>query len=63
MRIDIMFITLLHLFNQRIYCFYKIVYALIDLTKTKTKTKANRRCENYFNNVMFFKFVIKYLIN
>ena len=37
MRINIKHITLLYLFNYCIYCFYDILYALIDLTKTKTK--------------------------
>ena len=60
MRIDSLFIISLHLSEHRIQLFRKVIHALTDLKKTKTKTKIERS-ENQLN-VMFFKFAIEHSI-
>ena len=48
-RINIKFIITLLLYSQHIFNAYKVLYAIINLTKTKTTTKTNiiqQRSEN-----------------
>ena len=57
MRINIKYIILLYLFNYCIYRFYKVLYALIDLTKIKAKTKTKAKTKKNKNETNDVKII------
>ena len=66
MRIDDLFIILLHLSEHRIQRFRKVLHVLIDLKMIKTKIEIEMKRTKWKSNqlnVMFFEFVIEHSIN